>query len=75
MCIRDRCGEAAGDPAWALIAVGLGVTELSVGSDSLLEVRVALAEATLDDCRSAAAEAIGAPGPDAAHRIATGLLA
>ncbi len=68
------CGEAAGDPAWALIAVGLGVTELSVGSDSVLEVRVALAETTLDDCRSAAEEAVGAPTPDAARRIATGLL-
>jgi len=69
------CGEAAGDPAWALIAVGLGVTELSVGSDSLLEVRVALAEATLDDCRAAAADAVAAPDPAAARAIATGLLA
>ncbi|MBA2273293.1 MAG: phosphoenolpyruvate--protein phosphotransferase [Actinobacteria bacterium] len=69
------CGEAAGDPAWALIAVGLGVTELSVGSDSLLEVRVALAEATLDDCRTAAEEAVGAPDPAAARRVAAGLLA
>lgn len=69
------CGEAAGDPAWALIAVGLGVTELSVGSDSLLEVRVALAEVTLDDCRSAAEEAVAAPDPGAARRVAAGLMA
>ena len=68
------CGEAAGDPAWALLAVGLGVTELSVGADSLLEVRVALGEATLDRCRAAAAEAAGAPNPAAARRTAASLL-
>lgn len=45
------CGEAAGDPDWAVLAVGLGVTELSMTPRRLPEVRehlhgITLAEAT-----------------------------
>jgi phosphoenolpyruvate-protein phosphotransferase (PTS system enzyme I) len=68
------CGEAAGDPAWALLAVGLGVTELSMGTESLLEVGVALGEHTMQECRDAACAALGAPGAPQARRIAAELL-
>ena len=76
---RDRawvgvCGEAAGDPAWALLAVGLGVTELSMGPASLLEVKVALNEHDLDDCRSAAREAASATTAEGARAVANELL-
>lgn len=47
------CDEAAGDPAWALVAVGLGVTELSMGV-GVLGVRVALRENTFAQCKRAA---------------------
>ncbi|CAN5695038.1 phosphoenolpyruvate--protein phosphotransferase [soil metagenome] len=68
------CGEAAGDPAWALVAVGLGVSELSMGADSLLEVRVALGERTLEECRTAAREVLAAADPAEARRIASELV-
>ena len=55
------CGEAAGLPDWAVVAVGLGVRELSMGAGALADVRAALAERTLDDCRAAAASALGYP--------------
>ncbi|MDQ5874472.1 MAG: phosphoenolpyruvate--protein phosphotransferase, partial [Actinomycetota bacterium] len=68
------CGEAAGDPAWALIAVGLGVTELSMGADSLLEVRVAVGEHSFEECRSLAAKVLGAGEAEEARRIAEALV-
>ena len=40
------CGELAGDPAGALVLVGLGVDELSADAGSLDDVRLALAGAT-----------------------------
>lgn len=57
------CGEAAADPDWAVLAVGLGVTELSMQATSILDVRAALADRTLEDCRAAAlaARAGGTP--------------
>ena len=54
------CGEAAADPLWAMIAVGRGVEELSMGPESILEMRVSLSESTLDGCRAAAAAALAA---------------
>lgn len=64
------CGEAAGDPAWALVAVGLGVTELSMGADSLLEVRVAVGEHSFEECRSLAHEVMASGEAEEARRIA-----
>ncbi|HUH06242.1 MAG TPA: phosphoenolpyruvate--protein phosphotransferase [Egibacteraceae bacterium] len=55
------CGEAASDPLWALLAVGLGVTELSMGARALPQVRKALAAHRLDQCRWAAQRAVAAP--------------
>lgn len=52
------CGEAASDPEWAALAVGLGVTELSVRADRLADVAVAVGALTLDEARAAAANAI-----------------
>ncbi|MFN2490154.1 MAG: phosphoenolpyruvate--protein phosphotransferase [Actinomycetota bacterium] len=68
------CGEAAGDPAWALVAVGLGVSELSMGAGSLLEVRVALGERTWEECRTAARAALAAADPREARRVASELI-
>jgi phosphoenolpyruvate-protein phosphotransferase (PTS system enzyme I) len=68
------CGEAASYPAWALLAVGLGVTELSMGAQSLLEVKATLARMDLADCRAAAAEALDARGADEARAIGEALF-
>ncbi|AJF68952.1 phosphoenolpyruvate--protein phosphotransferase [Streptomyces vietnamensis] len=48
------CGEAAADPALALVLVGLGITSLSAAPASLPEVRAALAAHTLAECRELA---------------------
>lgn len=53
------CGEAAADPKLAPVLVGLGVTSLSMAPSAIPEVRAALIEYTLADCRAMAAEAIG----------------
>lgn len=68
------CGEAGGDPAWAVLAVGLGVDELSMGAASILDVRAALAAVTLDDCRDAAARALEVSDAAQARAIAQELL-
>ncbi len=52
------CGELAGDPAGALVLVGLGVDELSADAGSLDEVRVALAASTRDELESLARAAL-----------------
>lgn len=81
VCVRARdkawvgvCGEAAGDPAWALVAVGLGVTELSMGADALLEVRVAVGEHSFEECRSLADEVLAAGEAEEARHIAEALV-
>jgi multiphosphoryl transfer protein len=52
------CGEIAGDPAGALVLVGLGVDALSVAPPRVAGVRRALAAATKDDCARAAQAAM-----------------
>jgi phosphoenolpyruvate-protein phosphotransferase (PTS system enzyme I) len=64
------CGEAAGDPLWARVALGLGATELSMGADAILEVRVAVGETSLEACRAAAHAALGAEDAAGARRAA-----
>ncbi|MGW3230692.1 phosphoenolpyruvate--protein phosphotransferase [Kitasatospora sp. NPDC001095] len=54
------CGEAAADPALALVLVGLGITSLSAAPSSLPEVRAALAAHTLEECRELAELALRA---------------
>jgi phosphocarrier protein FPr len=58
------CGEAAGDPASALVLVGLGVDELSADPGALDTLRAHLAHVTraeLDDLAAAALAARNAP--------------
>lgn len=62
------CGEAAADPALALVLVGLGITSLSAAPASLPEVRAALATHTLTECRELAELALLADDADDARR-------
>jgi phosphoenolpyruvate-protein phosphotransferase (PTS system enzyme I) len=55
------CGEAASDPALALVLVGLGVTSLSMAPTSLPEVRQALVSHSLTECQAMAALALRSP--------------
>jgi phosphoenolpyruvate-protein phosphotransferase (PTS system enzyme I) len=52
------CGEAASDPALALVLVGLGVTSLSMSPVSLPDVRSILREHDLKTCRRFAEAAL-----------------
>jgi phosphotransferase system enzyme I (PtsI) len=61
------CGEAAGDPLLALVLVGLGMTSLSMAPGSLPDVRLLLAQHTLDDCRYLAGLALAAPQAETAR--------
>jgi len=54
------CGEAASDPMLALVLVGLGITSLSMASACLADVRGALSERTLEECRALATAALEA---------------
>ncbi|HEY3868076.1 MAG TPA: phosphoenolpyruvate--protein phosphotransferase [Actinocrinis sp.] len=54
------CGEAAADPGLAPVLVGLGVSSLSMASTAIPEVRAALSQHTMEQCRELAARALGA---------------
>jgi phosphoenolpyruvate-protein kinase (PTS system EI component) len=69
------CGELAGDPAGALVLVGLGVDELSADAGSLDEVRAALAACTAAELEALAKEALAAPDAAAVRAAASTLLA
>lgn len=73
-CWVGVCGEAAADPAWACLAVGLGVTELSMHARNIADVRATLRRVTRADCATAAAEALGVTDPLAAREIAAALV-
>jgi phosphotransferase system enzyme I (PtsI) len=62
------CGEAGGDPALALVLVGLGVTSLSMAPPKIAAVRAALARHTLAQCDQLAALAVQAPSADSAKQ-------
>jgi phosphotransferase system enzyme I (PtsI) len=68
------CGEAAADPAWALTAMGLGVTELSMGAGSLADVHAAIGGTTIENCRTVAKRVALAEDATAARSIARELL-
>jgi phosphotransferase system enzyme I (PtsI) len=68
------CGEAASDPGWAALAVGLGVTELSMSAPGIERVRAALAHVTLPACRDAAGAALLADDASQVRAIAGELL-
>ena len=68
------CGELAGDPAGALVLVGLGVDELSADAGSLDEVRAALAAVTRPELEELARAALVAPDATAVRAMAAKLL-
>jgi phosphoenolpyruvate-protein phosphotransferase len=68
------CGELAGDPAGALVLVGLGVDELSAETSSLDGVRAALANATGDELQALAAGALAATDAETVRASANGVL-
>jgi phosphocarrier protein FPr len=69
------CGELAGDPAGALVLVGLGVDELSADAGSLDEVRGALAACTRGELEELARTALVAPDATVVRAAAAALLA
>jgi phosphoenolpyruvate-protein phosphotransferase len=68
------CGELAGDPAGALVLVGLGVDELSVDAGSMDAVRSALARVTAADMRSLAGRALKAGDAETVRGYANEVL-
>lgn len=61
------CGEAAADPALAVVLVGLGVSTLSMTARSLAAVGTVLRTVTLADAQELARLALSAPGAEEAR--------
>jgi len=61
------CGEAAGDPALALVLVGLGASSLSMAPSRVPAVRTALSLHTREQCQQMAAAARASTSPAAAR--------
>jgi phosphoenolpyruvate-protein phosphotransferase (PTS system enzyme I) len=61
------CGEAAADPALAVVLVGLGVSTLSMTARSLSAVATVLKTVTLADAQELARLALTAPGAEEAR--------
>ena len=68
------CGELAGDPAAALLFVGLGVRELSMAPPLVAEVKEALRSVTVADAAAAAERALSAGDAGEARAQAAELL-
>jgi phosphocarrier protein FPr len=68
------CGELAGDPAAAVLLVGLGVTELSMAPALIAEVKAALRSVDLSEAQAIAVAALEAEDADAARALAARLL-
>lgn len=64
------CGEAAADPDFAAVLVGLGATSLSMVARAIPTVGARLSSVTLTQCRAAAAAACAALEPAAARAAA-----
>jgi len=69
------CGEAASDPALAVVLVGLGVSSLSMTPRSIAAVAEVLRRTTLQQCQAAAAQAVDAASAAAARRAVRAALA
>jgi phosphocarrier protein FPr len=69
------CGELAGDPAVAILLVGLGVRELSMAPPLIPEVKQALRAVTVADAAEAAVRAVEASDSAEARRCGALLLA
>ena len=61
------CGEAAADPALAVVLVGMGVTSLSMAPAAVRAVGALLGTVTMDDCVRAVEAALAASSPQAAR--------
>ncbi|XEO20053.1 phosphoenolpyruvate--protein phosphotransferase [Buchananella felis] len=61
------CGEAAADPALAVVLTGLGVKSLSMTSRALADVAEVLASVTLEECQELAALALTAMDANSAR--------
>jgi phosphotransferase system enzyme I (PtsI) len=68
------CGEAAANPALAVVLVGLGVTSLSMTARALPDVAAVLAATSFDECRRLAQLAIAAPSAADARAIVRAAL-
>jgi phosphoenolpyruvate-protein kinase (PTS system EI component) len=68
------CGELAGDPAAAVLLVGLGVRELSMAPPLVPEVKEALRSVTLGDAAEAAVRALDAADAGEARLCGARLL-
>lgn len=69
------CGEAAANPDFAAVLVGLGASSLSMTARAIPTVGARLAGVTLEQCRAAAAAACAASEPTAARAAARAVLA
>jgi phosphoenolpyruvate-protein phosphotransferase len=68
------CGELAGDPAGALVLVGLGVDELSADAGSLDGIRACLAAFDGAELRALASKALAATDAETVRAYANDLL-
>jgi phosphoenolpyruvate-protein phosphotransferase len=68
------CGEAAADPMMAAVLVGLGASSLSMAPRALGHVSELLRGVTFDECREAAADALGAKTAQRARAAAASAL-
>jgi phosphoenolpyruvate-protein kinase (PTS system EI component) len=68
------CGEMAGDPASAVLLVGLGVSELSMAPRLVPEVKQALRGVSLEQAQAAAQQALRATSAEQAREHARPLL-
>ena len=68
------CGELAGDPAAAILLVGLGVTELSMAPALIAEVKATLRAIDFADAQTAGRAALDAADPAQARALVTRLL-
>jgi phosphotransferase system, enzyme I, PtsP len=68
------CGELAGDPAGALLLLGMGVDALSMSAASLAQVKLVIRSFTLQRARSLLDEARGMEDGFSIHRLLNGAL-
>ena len=63
------CGEMAGNPAAAILLVGLGIDVLSMAAASIPQVKRALRTFSLTQAQSLAAQALAAEDPSEVHQL------
>ena len=68
------CGEAAADPAAAVVLVGLGVSSLSMSPRALADVDAVLSRTSLERCQELAQLALGAESAEHARALVRGKL-